>query len=98
MKRGFCLSCYAPNAYVFSVPLRASAAWLKRVLRRKHLINAVPLRKTQFDQLKRRVQAPAEVGWHSPLEYFLEGYRVGRATKAVQPAAGARPRKSRSSG
>jgi hypothetical protein len=78
MKRGYCLSCYGPRAYIFSVPLRASTAWLTKVLRRKHLINAVPLRRSQFETLSRRVMQPVEVGWYDELQYFLEGFRIGR--------------------
>jgi hypothetical protein len=90
MKRGYCLSCYAPEAYVFSVPLWATAAWLKRVLRRKDLIDGTPLRKTQFDVLRSRVRQPVEVGWYSELEYFLEGYQMGRPNKTVQRTGASR--------
>ena len=72
----FCLSCYGPNAYIFSVPLRASEAWLKRVLKRRDLIDGTPLRKSQFEILRRRVTGYAEVGWSDSLEYFLEGMTV----------------------
>src|SRR6266576_766197 len=91
MKQGYCLSCYAAGAYVFSVPLRASADWLKKVLRRKEVINAVPLRRPQIEALSRRVTQPVEVGWCSRLEYFLEGFQVGgKPNESVErmPAGG----------
>ena len=87
MKRGYCLSCHSrdPRAYVFMVPLRASAAWLKKVLRRRWLINGIPLRKKQFEILSRRIERPVEVGWFDKLEYFLEAYEMG--VRPNHPAA-----------
>jgi hypothetical protein len=84
MKRRYCLSCYAPDAYVFSVALRASTAWLKKVLRRKDLIDGTPLRRAQVDVLRSRVTQPVEVGWYSELEYFLEGFQIGRRPQTVE--------------
>jgi hypothetical protein len=92
MRRGYCLSCYAPGAYVFSVPLRASTAWLKKVLRRRDLINATPLRRSQFEILSRRVAQPTEVGWYSELDYFLEAFQMGaEPDHSRQPTPGVRP-------
>ncbi len=86
MKKGYCLSCYAPGAYVFTVPLRASTIWLKKVLGHKYLVNATPLRKAQVDMLRRRVIQPAEVGWYAELEYFLESYEIGHKPNNKQCA------------
>ena len=80
----FCLSCYGPNAYIFSVPLRASEAWLKRVLKRRDLIDGTPLRKSQFEILRRRVTGHVEVGWSDSLEYLLEGMTVSSPNHALQ--------------
>ena len=77
MKQGYCLSCYAPGGYLFSVPLRASTAWLKKVLCHQDLIDATPLRRAQFEVLSRRVPQPIEVGWHGDFTYYIEGYQIG---------------------
>jgi len=72
----FCLSCYGPNANIFVVPLRASEVWLKRVLKRRDLVDGTPLRKSQFEILRRRVTGDVEVGWSDSLEYVLESMTV----------------------
>jgi hypothetical protein len=73
----YTLSAYAPEAYVFSIPLRASTAWLRRTLRREDIINGEPLRKNQFEALKKRVHALIELGWYEHLSYYVEGYPAG---------------------
>jgi hypothetical protein len=73
MRIRYCLSCYGTDAYVFSIPVRASEAWLKKFLGRKHLINAIPLRRRQVEALRARLPRDIEVGWHKGLEFFLEG-------------------------
>jgi hypothetical protein len=71
----YCLSCYGPNSYIFSVPIRASEAWLKKTLKRQNLIDGTPLRKGEFEVLRRRVTGSVEVGWTGTLEYFLESFK-----------------------
>jgi hypothetical protein len=68
----YILSCYAPDAYVFFVRIRASEAWLKKTLKRKNLINGTPLTKTQFDALQTRLIPDVEACYYDKLEYFVE--------------------------
>jgi len=69
----YCLSCYSPKNYFFAVPLRASEAWLKKTLHRKSVINAEPLKKNEFDILKKRLPPYTEIPWRSDLQYVVEG-------------------------
>jgi hypothetical protein len=74
VKLRYCVSCYGRDTYVFSIPLRASSAWLKKKLRRNDLINAVPLGESQVKALRKKLPKNTEIGWHSKLEFYLEGY------------------------
>ena len=58
--------------------MRASTAWLEKVLRRRDFIDGTPLRRAEVDIVRRRVIQPVEVGWYGKLEYFIEGYKIGR--------------------
>jgi len=80
-KTMFCLSCHGPNAYIFSVPLRASAAWLKKALGRRTLIDGIPLSKSQVQTLRRRIIGFTQIGWCDSLEYFLESLTVSSPKK-----------------
>ena len=76
----YVLSAYAPEAYGFSIPLRASEAWLKKVLRRKDIINAEPLKRPQFDAVKKRVDSMIELCWYDQLSYFVEADHGSRSS------------------
>jgi len=69
----YCISCYGSDSYVFSVPVRASEGWLKKVLRRKTLISGGRLSRKQFKAIWLRVPKGIEIGWDTNLKYFLEG-------------------------
>ncbi|GEM_PF-4699738 len=70
----YTIGCYGKESYVFTVPLRASEKWLKKVLRRSALINGKLLTRKQLNVLKRRVAKRTEIGWDANLEYVLEAW------------------------
>ncbi len=73
MKYQYRLGCYGPDAYVFSIPLHTTAAWLQRNLGRTFVINGEPLTFEQVQILRPKFPRGTEIGWFARLEYFVEG-------------------------
>ncbi len=71
----YCVSCYGEESHVFSIPLKTSAVWLKKTLRRKTLFNGDALTKNQVEALRCKLPELTELGWDPVLEYYLEGIR-----------------------
>jgi len=71
-KTQYVVGCYAPDAPLFSVPIRASTSWLKRVLGRDAVINGEPLDQTQFTVLKDRLDWRIEITWYPSFQYYVE--------------------------
>ena len=69
----YTISAYASDAYVISIPLKTSAAWLRKTLSRKDIINGEPLTRKQFDAVRSKIGKEIGLMWYAPLSYFIEG-------------------------
>jgi len=83
----YTIGCYTKSSYVYCVPLRASTAWLKKTLRRKSVINAVPLRKSQFFLLTKRLPWGVEISWLANHKYYIETIWKTKDLKAIRSLA-----------
>ena len=70
----YTIGCYGDTSdgYFWSVPIRASEAWLRKVLRKRRGIIGTQLTRTQFEALRRRAPRYVELVWHPNLDYFLQ--------------------------
>jgi hypothetical protein len=70
----YTIGCYtdAPGGYIWSVPIRASRAWVQGVLKKDGDIVGTKLTRRQFEILRCRVPRHVEVSCHSRFGYFLE--------------------------
>jgi len=68
----YIIGCYTKDRFLYSLPIRASNEWLRKTLRRKCVINAQPLTKSQFVALQKRLHWTIEIAWYADFEYFVE--------------------------
>jgi hypothetical protein len=78
----YTIGCYghAPNLYFWSVPIRASKAWLQETLGKRDIIGT-KLSRRQFEALSRRAPKHVELVWHPNLGYFLEAVTATGKTR-----------------
>jgi hypothetical protein len=66
------LSGYTEEGYVFSIPLKARTPWLKKTLEREKLVSGLPLARSQFSNLKKRLPDEVELAWQDWMIFLLE--------------------------
>lgn len=84
----YTIGCYGNGVdrYYWSVPIRASRAWLREVLGKSGDIIGTKLSQKQFDSLRHRVPPHVDIVWHREFGYFLE------ADTTLTPPRARRPR------